>query len=310
MKKIKIVDVSSLIPGPFASFLLAKHLNCEVLKIEDTNQPDPLINMRPTKNGIGLGYLALNENKKIIKVDFREKGVDMIKDEAKDADIFIENFKTGRTLKLGVAYEDLIKNNSRLIYCSITGFAPKSALSGKSAHDLNILALSGYLEQQYKLGDRVPLPPLLLADSFTAHNAALRVAAAIIKNELPCHVEISMHEALLEAMTINNYPQLITNNDFSTSEFLFSGRLPCYGVFDTKDGRKVAVAALEKPLWVDFCTHLKREDLTEKQYEPEITQQIEAELKKYEMEHWLSNDLDFCVTPVLSYLEAVKLKYV
>ncbi len=82
--KIKIVDISTLIPGPFASFLLRKHLRAEVLKIEDINQPDALINMRPTENGIGLGYSGINSEKKILRVDMRKDGVERIKQEIQD----------------------------------------------------------------------------------------------------------------------------------------------------------------------------------------------------------------------------------
>jgi len=310
MKKIKVVDVSTLLPGPFTSFLLMKHLDCEVVKIEDSNQPDPLMYMRPTKDGIGLGYQSINQKKKILNVDFRNNGIDIIKKEIKDADIFLENFKIGRSYKLGISYEDLLRINPHLLYCSISGFGSKTPLAGKSAHDLNILALSGYLDQQYALGGVPSLPPFLLADICTAYHTTVSLLATLIQNRVPKHLEISMYDAFLEAMTVNTYAQQVTKKKYTASDYLMSGALPCYGVFDTKDGGKVAVAALEKPLWVDFCSHIHREDLVEKQFEREIVHDIAHEMKKFDRMHWLARDLDFCVTPVLAIQEAVAKRYV
>lgn len=310
MKKYKIVDLSTLIPGPFASHLLVKHLDCEVVKIEDINVPDALINMRPTKDGVGMGYQAINSKKRILKVDFRNEGVELIKKEIKDADVVIENFKAGRTFKLGLAYEDLVKINPNLIYCSISGYNSNSPLSGKSAHDLNILALSGYLDQQYKLDENSVLPPVLFADTFTSYHTTVAIMSALLNNKNPVHLEISMYEAFLEAMTINNFPQLELKKDFSANDFIMSGKLPCYGVYETKDGGKVAVAAMEKTLWIDFCTHIERPDLIERQFETEAREEVGKEIKKFDSKHWLTSDNDFCVTPVLSINEAKKLKYV
>lgn len=135
-KNIKIIDASTLIPGPFSSFLLHKHLGADVIKIEDKNQLDALADMRPTQNGIGLGYLGINSGKKIMKVDFRKDGIEKIKDEIKNANLFLQNFKPGRAFKLGIGYENLIKINPKLIYCSISGYKPNHLLSKKSAHVL------------------------------------------------------------------------------------------------------------------------------------------------------------------------------
>lgn len=310
MKIIKIIDASTLIPGPFTTFLLEKHLDCDVIKVEDVNQPDSLINMRPTKDGIGLGYKIINQKKKIIKIDFRKEGVDTIKKEVIDADIFIENFKKGRTYKLGIAYEDLVKINSKLIYCSISGFSTNTPLENKSAHDLNILALSGYLDQQLKLGSIEALPPILLADTFTSYHTALILLSALLKNTKPSNINISMYEALLESMTISNNPQLLTKKDYTPSDFIMSGKIPCYSIYESKDGGKVVVAALEKSLWVDFCAHINREDILERQFDPDISSQVAKEIKKYNRDHWLSDDIDFCVSPILSINEAAKRRYV
>lgn len=307
--KIKIIDISTLIPGPFTSFILSKHLKAEVVKIEDINQPDALVNMRPTKNGVGLGYSGINSGKKVLKLDMRKDDIEKIKLEVKDATVFIENFKPGRAFKLGIDYEDLVKINPKLIYCSITGYPPNHPLSKKSAHDLNILSLSGYLDQQFKLGEPSALPPLLLADIFTAYHTTVRILTSLL-NQQGGHLQISMFEAFLEAMHFNNYPQLKLKKDFFPNDFVMSGKLPCYCLYKSKDGGVVAVAALEKPLWIDFCHGLNHEDWIEQQFNPKLTQIVAEEMSKHNRFDWLQAELDFCVTPVLSINEAAQKKYV
>lgn len=307
---INILDTSSLMPGPFATLLLQKHLNATVVKIEDINQPDPLINMRPTKNGIGLGYSVLNKDKSVLKVDMRKDGIEKIKNIVKNSGLFIENFKPGRAFKLGMGFDDLIKINPNLIYCSISGYPTDHPMSGKSAHDLNILSLSGYLDQQTKLGHITSLPPLLLADMFTAYHTAIRIMASLLKNEHGIHLKISMYECFLETMMFNNYPQLELDKDFSSVDYIMSGGFPCYAMYQAKDGGNVTVAALERPLWIDFCHHMAHEEWIDKQFEPKLMEKVASEMQKYDRYYWLNKDFDFCVTPVLSITESAKRKYV
>ena len=119
-----------------------------------------------------------------------------------------------------------------------------------------------------------------------------------------------MLEAFLEAMHFNNYSQLKLQKEFSSADFILSGKLPCYCLYKSKDGGIVAVAALEKPLWIDFCHHLNHEDWIEQQFNPKLTQAVSEEMSKYNRFDWLQEDLDFCVTPVLSAMEASQKKYV
>src|SRR3989344_4450 len=182
MKPIKIIDLSTLLPGPFSTYLLQKYINAEVLKIEDSSQGDPLINMRPSKDGVGLAYKAINSSKKTIRLDFRRDGLEKIKSDIENADIFIHNQKPSRAFKLNMQFEDVLKINPKIVYCSVSGFGLEHPLASKSAHDLNILALSGYLDQQLQGGSISSLPPVPLADMFTDHNIAIRVLSSLLLN--------------------------------------------------------------------------------------------------------------------------------
>lgn len=289
MNKIKIVDISTLIPGPMATSLLVNHLGVDVVKFEDVNQSDALQNMRPSKNGVGLGYLELIKNKKLVKIDFRSQ-LQKIKDELKDATVFIHNFKQGRIFKMGLAFEDVIKINPKIIYVSVMGYPESGPMVGKGAHDLNILAMSGYLNNQGKLGEVLPLPSLLLADTYCSYSIVTRLMATLLKGETGIHLQVSMLEAMQEAMLVGKH--------FDAQSYPMSGKLPCYSVYKCKDGL-VAVSALENSPWIDFCHHINREDLIAKQFETSATLEVASEMLKYDIKHWLDKSLDFCVTPVV-----------
>ena len=293
MKKIKILDLSTLVPGPFATYLLSIHLSVDIIKIEDINQPDPLANMRPSKNGIGLAYQTISASKKIKTIDFRKGTVEQLKSEIVTADIFIHNFKATRAFKLGVSYADISAINPKIIYCAISGYPASSPQAKKSAHDLNILAQSGYLHQQLQLSPQATLPPMLLADIFTSYHATIKLMAALI-SQTSGEVPVSMSEAFAESMTIS------TAGPFVPSDYLFSGNLPCYSLYLSQDKNWVAVAALETPLWVDLCDHLGRSDLVDKQFDPASKPLIAQEIAKYPSKYWLSPELDFCVTPIVA----------
>lgn len=305
MKKLKIVDLSTLIPGPFASYLLGKYLDAEIIKFEDEKTEDPLANLRPTKEGIGLSYLSINNNKKVKQVDLSGNGREEILKEVKGADIFLHNYKEGKTEKLGLAFADLKKINPNLLYCVITGYPKSHPLSGKSAHDLNVLALSGYLDMVNRLNNILSPPPIQLADIFTSYNLNLVVMSSLVRGEKGKELKVSMFEAIVEALTLYQQPYLQTKKEINPNDAIMNGQLPCYAIYPSCDKGYVAVAALEKPLWIDFVSYLKREDLINRQFDPLAVREIAKEILKKNKNEWLKND--FCVSPVLSFLESDKL---
>lgn len=306
MKKIKIIDLSTLIPGPFATYLLGKYIDARIVKIEDVNRRDQLVELRPTRDGIGLGYQAINSVKKIILTDWIKDGVEVVKKEIKDADIVIENFREGKAFKMGIGFEDLIKINPNIIYVSVKGYSKTGIMKGKAAHDANILALSGYLDQQMKTANSAILPPVQMADMITSYHTTIQIMAVLLNGKTGRLLEVSMEGAMSEAMIIYNSPQLILKKEINPRENLLAGLYPCYSIYTASDGRSVVVAAVESVLWSDFCHHLNRQDLIRRQFDESVKLEVEREMKKYDFKHWLERDLDFCVTPVLSVIEANK----
>lgn len=295
---MKIVDISTLVPGPFTSFLCQKYLNTEVIKFEDTANIDQLKLLKPTRNGIGFAYQTINKNKNIQNISFRED-LNLITQELKNAAVFIHNLRSQKAFKMSLSYEDVMQINPNIIYVSISGYPENHPMQNKAAHDLNILALSGYL---YAQENNLHVPPILLADIFTSYNATIQIMSSLIKQQNGNHLRISMYEAFLEATTVNNMPQIETRELTNSKDYIMSGDYPCYSIYQAKDGY-VAVAAIEKPLWIDFCIYIKKPELIEKQFDRDIKSQIQEVLILYEKNTWLSTELDMCVTPVCNLIE-------
>ena len=122
LEGIKILDLSRTLAGPFCAMLLGD-VGADVIKVEQPGTGDEARRFTPpTWDGESCYYLTANRNKKSITVDLKsEDGKEIIYKLVKEADVLVENFRTGALDRMGYGYEELKKINPRLIYCS-SGF--------------------------------------------------------------------------------------------------------------------------------------------------------------------------------------------
>ncbi len=142
---LKVLDFSTLLPGPYATMILAD-MGAEVLKISSKDRYDLVVNWPPVIPGTEVtGAQAwLGRNKKTIYLNLKKpKAVEAVKKLVKEYDIVVEQFRPGVMKKLGIGYEELRAVNPRLIYCAITGYGQNGPFSKKAGHDINYLARSG-----------------------------------------------------------------------------------------------------------------------------------------------------------------------
>lgn len=143
---IRVIDMSHVIAGPLTSYFLAQ-LGAEVLKIEKPISGDVLrANNEPIKTDIPTGFASFNLGKKSLAIDFHtQDGADAIRELAKDANVFIENFRPGTVKKYGLDYESIKKINPKIIYCSISGYGQEGKWSNRGGYDQVIQALTGMM---------------------------------------------------------------------------------------------------------------------------------------------------------------------
>ena len=146
---IKIIDITHVLAGPFAAYQLAL-LGADVIKIEHPTDYDQSRDSGGdralNKQLMGTGYLTQASNKRAITLNLKhEKGREILKKLVKDADVLVENFRSGAFRALGLGWDDLRPLNPRLIYCSMTAFVQEGPRGVQTAYDQLIQATSGMM---------------------------------------------------------------------------------------------------------------------------------------------------------------------
>lgn len=313
----KVLDFSQYLPGPLCSQHLAD-MGADVLKIENRKGGDL---SRPSPDGTSsYMFLLANRNKRSLGVDLRQTaGVEVIRRLAKEADIVIDGFRPGVLDGLGVGYAALSQINPRLVFCAITGYGQDGPWAHKGGHDINYQSLSGVLDQSGSAGGP-PAPGGFQVGDLAGGTltAAMGILAALVdaqRSGQGRYVDVAMTDAamahvVMPLAAMHTYGQgqpVPRGTDFT------SGRLPCYGVYETADGRHLVLGALEPQFWKAFCAATQRSDLLPKGWLMEeaaavaAKAEIAALVKSRTLQQWteLLNDVDACATPVLRLDEAM-----
>jgi len=145
---IKIIDLTHVLAGPFAAYQLGV-LGADVIKVENPEDCDQSRhsgdNLELNRDDMGTNYLAQNSNKRAITLNLKtEKGRDILRQLAGDADVLIENYRAGAFAALGIGYQDMKKINPRLIYCSMTAFGQDGPRCTQTAYYHAIQSTSGF----------------------------------------------------------------------------------------------------------------------------------------------------------------------
>lgn len=253
---LTIVDFSTLLPGPLASLILSE-AGAEVIKIEPPGG-EGMRRSLPKWGPHSAIFSLLNASKKCIALDLKNiKHRDALVPLIQRADILIEQFRPGVMQRLGLDYVTLEKHNSKLIYCSITGYGQTGEFAQRAGHDLNYLAETGLLALNPGPAENPQFPPLLAADiAGGAYPAVINILLALAARQRTgkgAHLDVAMTDnlfpfafwALPNGWLKNAWPQRGTH--------AFSGGSPRYQLYTTSDGALLAVGALEDKFWHAFC---------------------------------------------------------
>jgi crotonobetainyl-CoA:carnitine CoA-transferase CaiB-like acyl-CoA transferase len=197
-----VADFSRVLAGPYASMLLGD-LGATVVKIErptlgdDTRQWGPPFNA----DGVATYFAGINRNKLSIALDLKDSSdLSVAKQLAKKADVVIENFQAGATKAFGLTYEDVAKQNPKIIYCSITGFGTSEGADWPG-YDLLVQAMGGLMsitgdEQPTKVG-------VAIVDVVTGLHALVGILAALYSRDKSGQgqlVEVNLLTSLLSGL--------------------------------------------------------------------------------------------------------------
>jgi alpha-methylacyl-CoA racemase len=256
LRGIKVLDFSTLLPGPLASLMLAE-AGADVLKIERPGGDD-MRHFPPAYGQSSAPFMALNGGKRSEMLDLKQSAdVARARELALESDILLEQFRPGVMDRLGLGHGALLALNPRLIYCSITGFGQNGPRALTAGHDINYQALSGVLAQGLKRNAPPPIPPALIADiAGGAYPAVINILLALRQRDatgLGCHLDIAMADGTETFACFADAEAAVSGQAPDGGTSLLNGGSPRYQIYATQDGWFIAVGALEDKFWSKFC---------------------------------------------------------
>ena len=317
LASLKVLDFSTLLPGPFASLLLAD-MGAEVLRIESPTRMDLLRVLPPHDQGVSASHAYLNRNKRSLALDLKQpEALAVIKQLVQDYDIVLEQFRPGVMERLGLGYEALKAINPKLIYVSITGYGQTGPYKDRAGHDINYLALAG-LASYTGRADNGPLPlGVQVADvaGGSLHGVIGLLAAVIARQQsgLGQHLDVSMTDCAFSLNAMAGAGYLACGEEPGREDQMLNGGR-FYDYYRSRDGRWLSVGSLEPPFMKQLCTALGLEELATLGLSPQPAQQkklkdaLQTEFEKHDFAELcaLFAELDACVEPVLTLGEAIR----
>ena len=315
---IRVLDLSRLLPGGYASQMLAD-FGADVVKIEAPRSGDYSRAQPPFgPAGQGLTFLAVNRNKRSVTLNIKsEQGRQLFLRLVEQADVVLESFRPGVMKRLGLDYEQLKIVNPRLIYCAISGFGQDGPYSQQAGHDLNYAGYAGLLYYNRNEQGAPVLPATQIGDlAGGALPAVTGILAALLGRERSgegCMIDVAMSEGVMALLPLLTTTYLNTRQVPLPGQSALDGGLPCYNIYETSDGQYITLAALEQKFWFAFCTHIGRLELLPF-HSPvgvverdEAIAQLRAIFKTKTRDQWVHElaEIDACVGPVYNIEEAL-----
>ena len=304
---IRVLDLSRLLPGPYASLVLAD-LGADVVKVEDRGGGDYLRWMPPLAGEQSGAFHALNRNKRSLALDLKAAGGPaVLKRLAARADVVLESFRPGVLDRLGVGWEALREANPRLVLCSISGFGQEGPYRGLAGHDLDYCALAGVLAVNGPAERPLPLGVQAADLCGGAWPAVVGILAALLRRGvtgLGAHVDIAMTDGVAAMLTMPQAMADARGTPLRREAELLNGGAASYRVYRTADGRHVALGALEPQFFARFCAAAGRPELAERQFDDDrgaLVAELSALFATRTRDQWtlLGLEHDCCLAPVL-----------
>ena len=315
LNNLKILDFTTLIPGPFATMMMGD-MGADIIKVESPTRLDLVRAMGPFNHGSSTSHSFVNRNKRSISLDLKkQKSIEIIKRLILDFDIIIEQFRPGVMKRLGLDYESLKTINSNIIYCSITGYGQTGPYKDKAGHDNNYLSISGTNGYSGKVNQPSPIMGLPIADlAGGSLHAVIGILAAVNhRNNKGSgqHIDVSMTDSMFAMNGIFGSQFLAAGQELAHETTHINGG-SFYGYYQTKDDKTISVGSLEPKFLMKLCAGLEISDHIGSAISNNTRQQskfkdlVAKKIREKDMSHWekVFENEDACVEPVISFQEA------
>ncbi|MFO0761074.1 MAG: CaiB/BaiF CoA-transferase family protein [Byssovorax sp.] len=255
LQGLRVLDLSRLIPGPYATLVLAD-LGATVDKIEDTTGGDYLRHIPPQVAGESVAFQLLNRGKRSAVIDLKKReGVDALLRLAGSYDILFDQFRPGVLARLGLGHGALRDRHPKLIICALTGYGQTGPLAMRAGHDIDYLARAGILGAQGPSGGAPQVPGFQMADVTGGLWCVIAILAALRERERTGQgavLDIAMADGVLGFSPTALGPAL-AGAPVARGEGPITGGIAPYNTYTAKDGYPMALGALEPKFWMAFC---------------------------------------------------------
>jgi alpha-methylacyl-CoA racemase len=232
------------------------------------------------------------------------------------ADVVIESYRPGVAERLGIGYEQLRARNERIVYCSTSGYGQDGPASQWAGHDLNYVAVSGFLHCNGRLEDgRPPVPGASIADSAAGGmHAAMAILAALLRRTrsgVGEYLDVALADGMLHLMSIYIDEYLATGTRPGPGHYILTGRYACYSTYLAGDGKWLALGVIEPAFWANVCNGLGLERWIEHQHDEAVQDEIRADLTaafaRKSRDEWVAElaHQNTCLGPVYSIEELI-----
>ncbi len=303
---LRVVELAGIGPGPHAAMVLAD-LGADVVRVERPGPPA----------GLGAGDVSLR-GRRWVRADLkRPDDLATVLRLVRVADVLLEGFRPGVAERLGVGPEHCLEVNPRLVYGRMTGWGQAGPRSDRAGHDLNYLSLTGALAAMGR-AQSAPSPPLNLVADYGGGSMLLLVGvlAALVERERSGQGQV-VDAAMVDGVSLLSQlawsMRAIGAWQDARESNLLDGGAPFYDCYACADGRFVAVAALEPAFYALLLQGLGLDpESLPPQYDPAgwptLRRTFAHAFAAHPRDHWAGvfDDTDACVTPVLTWAEAVR----
>jgi len=307
---ITVLDLSSVGPAARAGRMLADY-GATVVKVAPVPR-DGAVQITPP-------FYAYSGHRDMKRVQLDLKSNDgraAFLQLATTADVIIESFRPGVVGRLGIAYDDIAAVNPRIVYCSTTGFGQTGPASQWAGHDVNYLAVGGYLDCSERApGGKPPLPGATVADSAGGGmHAVMAILAGLVGRSSTgngAYLDVSIAEGVLSMMALYIDEYLATGAVPGPGHYILTGRYACYDTYECADGKWVAVGAIEPNFYRNLCRLLGCEQWADHQLDDAAQDAIREDFRNVfgtrTRDEWVAvlAPADTCVSPVYTVPELV-----
>lgn len=294
-----VVDLTRMLPGGTGTLLLSD-LGAEVVKIEQPPSGDATRWLEPRVGpDSSAQHQYMDRGKRTLSLDLKtEPGRTELFDLVRDADALVESFRPGVAERLGIGYVVLAEINPALVYLALSGYGQDGPRASAAGHDLNFVARAGLL------GDGGQVPPTLVADVTGGVLAAFGLTAGVLaarQTGRGSYVDLALADAALVLGGLQIAERLASVRLDVPVATPLDGRSPCYHVYTTSDGKRLAVAAVEEKFWRRVVEILGHPEWADRQTDPTLVPDVAAVVGIRPLTEWLAVlDLpDTCVSGVL-----------